>query len=47
MEQNIKDIFNEDEWQALKNNEEELIQKVNNLPIHIEVDKDMIGYNHE
>ena len=47
MEHKIRDIFNEDEWQALDDNVEELCQKVKELPMHVEVDQDRMVDNNE
>lgn len=47
MEQKIKDIFIEEEWQALNDNIEGLSQQVKELPMHIEIDQDRMVDNNE
>ena len=47
MENKIKDIFNEDEWQAINQREKELSEKVKELPMHVEIDQDRMANNNE
>lgn len=47
MDQKVRDIFNEEEWQALSDNTEELSSKVKELPKHIEIDQDRMIDNNE
>ena len=47
MEQKIKDIFNEEEWQALNDSTEGLNLKVQELPRYIEIDQDRMVDNNE
>ncbi len=47
MERKIKDIFNEDELQALKDVEKDAIEKAEELPMYIEIDQDRMVSNNE
>lgn len=43
MQENIQDLFTEEEWEILKDTDADLCKKVKNLPLQIEISVERMG----